>query len=145
MRAKSLLPAAILAVLLATPALAQGPAPGPVTLPAPAPADVAPPPPPPPPGMPGRMAGPGGPPMMREGPDHHRRHHRMMPPPPPRGEAAGLAPSIRLRRGDIDLDMQCSVRETAQECAEAALAVLDSLQPYEPGADDDAARGAPQR
>ena len=123
MRSKLLMTAAVSLALLALPAMAQAPPP-----------NEAPP-----------HAGPGGPPHpapSHDGDDgataymgqHHRDHHggprgRRPGPPPPRGEAEQprLSPAIHLRRGELVLDLDCSVRDSIQECAEAALRLIERL------------------
>jgi hypothetical protein len=121
MRSKLLMTAAAGLALLTLPALAQAP-----------PSNEGPP-----------HAGPGGPPHptpLPGGDDEaaymgqHHRHHlgprgRRPGPPPPRGEAEQprLSPAIHLRRGELVLDLDCSVRDSIQECAEAALRLVDRL------------------
>lgn len=87
--------------------------------------------PPPPPRPP--MSPPESRPMQEGGPMHHmerhheRRQHRMA----MRGRepgSMGFAPSVQISDGTFSLDLQCTVRDTAAECAEAALGLLDSLR-----------------
>ena len=47
---------------------------------------------------------------------------------PPLGDMGSAnAPSVHLRYGDLDLDIQCSTRDDAKACADAAVAIVDHL------------------
>jgi hypothetical protein len=87
---------------------------------------------------------PGGPPPPQAGDDDHdgmmgQRHHMMgprhglwhhRPGPSRRGEAGQLrlSPAIHVRRGDLVLDLECSVRDSVEDCAAAALRLLERLE-----------------
>ena len=66
-------------------------------------------------------------PMM--GPRHGlTRHHRFGPPPGTEAGQLRLAPAVHVRRGDLVLDLECSVRDSVEDCAAAALRLLERLE-----------------
>jgi hypothetical protein len=66
-------------------------------------------------------------PMM--GPRHGlMRRHRFGPPPSPEAGQLRLSPAIHVRRGDLVLDLECSVRDSVEDCAAAALRLLERLE-----------------
>jgi hypothetical protein len=72
------------------------------------------------------MMGPRHPTM---GPRHGlMRHHRFGPPPGAEAGQLRLAPAIHVRRGDLVLDLECSVRDSVEDCAAAALRLLERLE-----------------
>jgi hypothetical protein len=69
-----------------------------------------------------RMMGP------RPGP----RHHRFGLPPGAEAGQLRLSPAIHVRRGDLVLDLECSVRDSVEDCAAAALRLLERLESSPP-------------
>ena len=69
-------------------------------------------------------------PMMgpRHGPWHGPWHHRLGPSRRGEAEQLRLSPGIHVRRGDLVLDLECSVRDSVEDCATAALRLLDRLE-----------------
>ena len=64
----------------------------------------------------------------RMGPRHGLRHHRFGPPPGAEAGQLRLSPAIHVRRGDLVLDLECSVRDSVEDCAAAALRLLEHLE-----------------
>jgi hypothetical protein len=62
------------------------------------------------------------------GPRHGPRHHRSGLPPSPEAGQLRLSPAIHVRRGDLVLDLECSVRDSVEDCAAAALRLLERLE-----------------
>jgi hypothetical protein len=62
------------------------------------------------------------------GPRHGPRHHRSGWPPSPEARQLRLSPAIHVRRGDLVLDLECSVRDSVEDCAAAALRLLERLE-----------------
>ena len=56
------------------------------------------------------------------------RHHRPGPPPRAEAEQPRLSPAVHIRRGDLMLDLDCSIRDTIEDCTEAALRLIDRLE-----------------
>jgi hypothetical protein len=65
-------------------------------------------------------------PMM--GPRHGPWHHRLGPSRHGGAEQLRLSPAVHVRRGDLVLDLDCSVRDSVEDCAAAALLLLDRLE-----------------
>jgi hypothetical protein len=64
----------------------------------------------------------------RMGPRHGPRHHRFGLPPGAEAGQLRLSPAIHVRRGDLVLDLECSVRDSVEDCAAAALRLLERLE-----------------
>ena len=63
------------------------------------------------------------------GPRHGlMRHHRFGPPPGAEAGQLRLSPAVHVRRGDLVLDLECSVRDSVEDCAAAALRLLEHLE-----------------
>ena len=59
---------------------------------------------------------------------HGPRHHRFGLPPGAEAGQLRLSPAIHVRRGDLVLDLECSVRDSVEDCAAAALRLLERLE-----------------
>jgi hypothetical protein len=117
MRAKLLIAAAAGLALLAPPVLAQTQASPPGG-----------PPPRPPAGEDDDDHDGMGPRHRMMGPRHGLRYHRFGRPPGAEAGQLRLSPAIHVRRGDLVLDLECSVRDSVEDCAAAALRLLEHLE-----------------
>jgi hypothetical protein len=64
---------------------------------------------------------------MRE-PRHGLRYHHLGPSAGAETGQLRLSPAIHVRRGNLVLDLDCSVRDSVEDCATAALRLLDRLE-----------------
>jgi hypothetical protein len=69
-----------------------------------------------------------GPRHSMMGSRHGSWHHRLGPSRRGEAEQLRLSPGIHVRRGDLVLDLDCSVRDSVEDCATAALRLLDRLE-----------------
>jgi len=63
---------------------------------------------------------------------HGPWYHHPRPPPRAAAEQPRLAPGVHVRRGDLVLDLDCSIRDSVEECATAALRLIERLENLPP-------------
>jgi hypothetical protein len=90
---------------------------------------------PPAPAAPAAQGAPAAPAGMPEQVEAKPPHEEMM----MRGGRGprGRGPEVKVQTDDLSVSVQCSFRETTDQCAEAALKLLDRLTTDDSGKDDD--------
>ena len=83
----------------------------------------------------GVAAAPKPEPDRAEATDGMSAHHEMMMRHGAGRRGMGRGPELRIQTDELTLNVQCSFQETTDQCAEAALKVLDRLRSDKAGSD----------